>query len=198
MTALLPPPTVRLVVCGNADRGDDGVALAAAATLLPSLPSELAPKLEVRRCPELRTEDLIDLPDGMQVLIIDAVIGLSPGDIVRMPLGKLVAHPAFTPRSSHQLPIDLVVGLAGVIRRHPIPGTFVGLSGHRFGYGTPLSRAARAGLPVFRDAIVEELAHLAGTTAICPQTTVSDAATAPAPTVVRTARRPARAHPADA
>ena len=55
MTSILPPPIVRLVVCGNADRGDDGVALAAAATLLPALPPELCPKLEVRRCPDLRT-----------------------------------------------------------------------------------------------------------------------------------------------
>jgi hydrogenase maturation protease len=162
MTAMLPPPIVRLVVCGNADRGDDGVALAAAATLLPAIPAGLAPKLEVRRCPDLRTEDLIDLPDGVQALIIDAVVGLSPGDIVRMELGDLAARPAFTPRSSHQLPIDLVVGLAGVIRKRPVPGVFIGLSGHRFGYGTPLSRAARAALPAFRAAIEAELERMVG------------------------------------
>ena len=160
MTALLPPPVVRLMVCGNADRGDDGVALAAAATLLPSLPPALAPKLEVRRCPELRTEDLIDLPEIMQVLIVDAVLGPSPGEVVTLPLAQLAANPAFTPRSSHQLPIDLVVGLAGIIRKRPIPGAFVGLAGHRFGFGTPLSRAARAGLPAFREAIVAELERL--------------------------------------
>ena len=160
MTALLPPPIVRLMVCGNADRGDDGVALVAAATLLPSLPHELAPKLDVRRCTELRTEDLIDLPETMQVLIVDAVLGPTPGDVVTLPLARLVADPPFTPRSSHQLPIDLVVGLAGIIRKRPIPGTFVGLAGHRFGFGTPLSRAARAGLPAFREAIVAELESL--------------------------------------
>ena len=162
MTAMLPPPVVRLMVCGNADRGDDGAALAAAATLLPSLPGALAPMLDVRRCMELRTEDLIDLPEGMQVLIVDAVVGPSPGEVVRLPLSELASHPAFTPRSSHQLPIDLVVGLAGIIRKRPIPGTFVGLSGHRFGFGTPLSRAARAALPAFREAIVAELERLAG------------------------------------
>jgi hydrogenase maturation protease len=162
MSATLPPPVVRLVVCGNADRGDDGVALAAAATLLPALPSSLAPKLEVRRSPDLRTEYLIDLPDGVQALIIDAVIGLSPGEVVRVPLDQLVAHQSFTPRSSHQLPIDLVVGLAGVIRKRPVPGMFIGLSGHRFGYGTPLSRASRAALPDFRAAIVAELERMVG------------------------------------
>lgn len=190
MTAMLPPPVVRLVVCGNADRGDDGVALAAAATMLPELPPDLAPKLEVRRSPELRTEDLIDLPEGVRVLIIDAVVGLPPGDIVRMPLGELVAHPAFTPRSSHQLPIDLVVGLAGVIRRAPIPGVFVGLAGHRFGYGTPLSKSARNALPAFRAAIVDELVRLTAEAeaATADQPTADGEASSPPTTARRRAR----------
>jgi len=158
---MLPPPVVRLLVCGNADRGDDGVALAAAAALLPVLPAWLAARVEVRRCLELRTEDLSDLPDGMQALVIDAVVGPTPGDVVSMDLGDLVARPAFTPRSSHQLPLDLVVGLAGMIRDRPIPGTFVGLAGHRFGYGTPLSRAARGALPALCEAIRAELERLA-------------------------------------
>lgn len=160
MTALLPPPVVRLFVCGNADRGDDGIALAAAATLLPALPPELAPKLEVRRCTELRTEDLLDLPGDMQALVVDAVIGPPPGEVVHVPLSELTARPSFTPRSSHQLPIDLVVGLAGIIRKRPVRGTFVGMAGHRFGFGTPLSRSARTGLPAFREAIVAELERL--------------------------------------
>jgi hypothetical protein len=33
MTAIVTHPSVRIVVCGNADRGDDGAALAAVATL---------------------------------------------------------------------------------------------------------------------------------------------------------------------
>ena len=162
MTSILPPPIVRLVICGNADRGDDGIALTAAATLLPALSPELCSKLQVRRCPELRTEDLLDLPEGMQALIVDAVIGLPPGEIVRVPLAELAARSTFTPRSSHQLPIDLVVGLAGVMRKRPVPGMFLGLSGHRFGYGTPLSRATRSALPAFRAAIESELERMVG------------------------------------
>ena len=161
MTDLLAPPIVRIVVCGNAERGDDGAALAAAATLLPDLPPGLSTKLEVRRHPDLRTEDLLDLPEGLRVLIIDAVVGPSPGTVVSLPLGELCDRPPFTPRSSHQLPIDLVVGLAGVIRERPVEGAFVGLAGHRFGYGTPLSRAVRGALPAFRAAIESELERLA-------------------------------------
>lgn len=161
MTDLLPPPVVRLLVCGNADRGDDGLAVAAAATLLPAIRPGLAPMLEVRRCPELRTEDLTDLPAGVRALVIDAVLGPTPGEIVRLPLDGLTKPTAFAPRSSHQLPIGMVIGLAGTMRRRPIDGTFLGLAGHRFGYGTPLSRAVRSALPAYRAAIEIELERLA-------------------------------------
>jgi len=161
MTGRLSPPILRLVVCGNADRGDDGAALAAAATLLPALPPALSAKLEVRRCLDLRIEDLLDMPDGVHVVIIDAIVGPRPGTVISMPLGELCDRPAFTPRSSHQLPIDLVVGLAGIIRERPVEGSFVGLAGDRFGYGTPLTRAVRSALPDFRSAITSELERLA-------------------------------------
>jgi len=161
MTDLLPPPVVRLIVCGNADRGDDGVAVAAAATLLPILPEEIARRLDVRRCSALRVDDLLETPTAMALVIIDAVVGPPPGEVVRIPLAKLAEREAFTPRSSHELPMDLVIGLAGVLRDGPVQGVFVGLAGHRFGFGTPLSRAARAGLPAFRDAIRSEIERLA-------------------------------------
>jgi hydrogenase maturation protease len=160
MTGPLPDPIVRIIVCGNADRGDDGVALATVATLLPSLPRDLQTELEVRRCLELRVEDLVDLPPDVACLILDAVAGVEPGQIVRMSLDELVERPAFTPRSSHELPIDLVVGLAGIVRDQPVSGAFIGLAGHRFGYGTSLSRVARAAMPAFREAIETELYRL--------------------------------------
>jgi hydrogenase maturation protease len=157
----VPQPTVRIVVCGNADRGDDGVAFEAVAKVLTTLPRTLLRQLEVDRCQELCVEDLVDLPAGVSCLIVDAVAGVEPGSVVRLPLTDLAARPPFTPRSSHQLPIDLVLGLAGILRDGPITGTFVGLAGHGFGYGKPLSGAARAAMPAFSEAIEEELCHLA-------------------------------------
>ncbi|MEX1172381.1 MAG: hydrogenase maturation protease [Chloroflexota bacterium] len=158
---LLPHPTVRLVICGNADRGDDGAALAAAATLLPTLSRDLGARLEIRRRPELHVEDLVDLRPDERCLIVDAVSGVAPGEIVVTPLAALFEDPGFTPRSSHELPLDRVLALAAIIREQPIDGSFVGIGGHRFGYGTPLSRHARAALPGFRDAITRELIRLA-------------------------------------
>ena len=161
MRGTLPDPTVRIIVCGNADRGDDGIALATIATLLPTLPRGLLLRLEVRRCLELRVEDLVDLPEGVSCLILDAVAGLEPGTVVRLSLSELAERPPFTPRSSHQLSIDLVVGLAGVMRDRPVEGTFIGVAGRGFAFGAPLSRVARTAMPAFREAIESELYDLA-------------------------------------
>jgi hydrogenase maturation protease len=163
----LAPPTTRLMVCGNADRSDDGLALAAIATLLPTLPPAILATLEVRRCSELRVEDLLDLPLGSSLVVVDAVTGVEPGAVVHLSLETLAGlarqggtdRP--TPRSSHQLPIELVLGLAELLRGRPIPGAFVGLGGRSFTYGPHLSRVVRNALPSLRDAIAAELCELA-------------------------------------
>jgi Ni,Fe-hydrogenase maturation factor len=145
----LAPPSVRLLVCGNADRGDDGAALSAVATLLPSLPAALLERLEVRRC-------------GQVAVVVDAAVGISPGRVVTMPIGAITADGiAPTPRSSHELPIDQVLGLAATLRPGGLPeGTFVGIGGRRFGYGRPLSRSVRLNMATFQAAIAAELARL--------------------------------------
>jgi hypothetical protein len=43
-----PQPAVRVLVCGNAERGDDAVAPAAMAALLPTLAREIADQIEIR------------------------------------------------------------------------------------------------------------------------------------------------------
>ncbi len=156
-----PRPAVRVLVCGNAERGDDGVAPAAMAALLPRLPREIAERVEVRDAGELRVEDLQDMPPGVRCLVVDAVAGVAPGEVVRRPLGALGVAAGFSARSSHQLPIHLVIGLAGILRDRPVEGTFIGLGGEAFGYGTPLSPAARGALPAFADVIEGELRELA-------------------------------------
>lgn len=159
----LAPPSVRLLVCGNADRGDDGAALSAVATLLPSLPAALLERLEVRRCGHLRVEDLTDIPPAEVAVVVDAAVGIPPGHVVTLPISEILADPSSpTPRSSHELPIDQVLGLAQVLRPGGLPaGTFVGIGGRRFGYGRPLSRSVRLNLEHFQAAIATELARVA-------------------------------------
>jgi hydrogenase maturation protease len=158
----LAPPSVRVLVCGNADRGDDGAALSAVATLLPSLPSAILERLEVRRCGHLRVEDLTDIPSGEVAVVVDAAVGVPPGHVVTLPIEQILADPASpSPRSSHELPIDQVLGVAQVLRPGGLPsGTFVGIGGRRFGYGRPLSRSVRLNMASFQAAIAAELARL--------------------------------------
>lgn len=158
----LAPPSVRLLVCGNADRGDDGAALSAVATLLPSLPSAMLERLEVRRCGHLRVEDLTDVPAGEVTVVVDAAVGIPPGHVVTLPIRQILADAESpTPRSSHELPIDQVLGLAQVMRPGGLPeGTFIGIGGRRFGYGRPLSRSVRLNMAHFQAAIAAELARL--------------------------------------
>lgn len=176
MKEFVGDPLVRVFVCGNADRGDDGVALATVATVLPTLPDELRAKLDVRRCLELRTEDLVDLPGDSTCLIVDAVVGVEPGQVVQTTLTELTERPTFSSRSSHHLPIELVIGLAGILRGRKVTGSFVGLGGRSFGYGTPLTPVVRRGIPAFRAAIAAELANLVATQAASePQRSASPA-----------------------
>jgi hydrogenase maturation protease len=158
----LAPPSVRLLVCGNADRGDDGAALSAVATLLPSLPSAMLERMEVRRCGHLRVEDLTDVPAGEVTLVVDAAVGVPPGHVITVPICQILSEiGAPAPRSSHELPIDQVLSLAQVMRPGGLPeGVFVGIGGRRFGYGRPLSRSVRLNMASFQAAIAAELARL--------------------------------------
>jgi hydrogenase maturation protease len=161
--AHLKPPTVRLLVCGNADRGDDGAALSAVATLLPTLPAALLERMEVRRCGQLRVEDLLDVPAGEVAVVVDAAVGVPPGHVVALPIAEIAPGlGTATPRSSHELPIDQVLSLAATLRTGGLPnGTFIGIGGRRFGYGRPLSRSVRLAMPGFQRAIAAELSRLA-------------------------------------
>lgn len=158
------PRQVRLLVCGTADRGDDGAALSAVAGLLPRLPAHLLAALEVRRCEQLEIEDLLDLPDETGCVIVDAVVGVEPGEVVTLPLDAFPGadrQAGIAARSSHALPMGQLIELAAVLRGHPVRGSFVGLGGRSFGYGRGLGRTVRAGLPAFRAAIEAEIVTLA-------------------------------------
>jgi hydrogenase maturation protease len=158
----LAPPSVRLLVCGNADRGDDGAALSAVATLLPKLSPALLAMLEVRRCGELRVADLCDVRSGEIAIVVDAAIGVPPGHVVTVPIEQILADPdSPAPRSSHEQPIDEVLGLARLERAGGLPeGSFVGIGGRRFGYGRPLSRSVRLNMTSFQAAILAELCRV--------------------------------------
>ncbi|HET7182221.1 MAG TPA: hypothetical protein VFI15_08330 [Candidatus Limnocylindrales bacterium] len=157
-----PTPTIRLLVCGSADRGDDGAAVHAVAHLLPRLDAELLQRLEVRRCPQLDAVDLIDVAPGEGCVVLDTVVGVEPGEVVEIPLDELVTRDGIAPRSSHALPIEQVLGITMAIRGTVPAGTFVGIGGKWFGFGQIQSRALRQGMPEFEraaEAAILGLAH---------------------------------------
>ncbi len=159
----LPPPSVRLFVCGTAERGDDGAALSAVATLLPVLPSALLERLEVRRCGHLRAEDILGMPAGEIAVVIDAATGVPPGHVVALPirtLGDTSGGPM--PRSFLESGLEATFAAAHAETPDAMPeGIFIGIGGRRFGYGRPLSRSVRLAMASFQRVIAAELARVA-------------------------------------
>jgi hydrogenase maturation protease len=149
----IPPPRLRLLVCGSADRGDDGAALSAVAHVLPRLDPHVLEQLEVRRCVQLDATDVIDVGTHEACLILDTVVGVNAGSVVDLGFDDLADRGAVAPRSSHALPIDQTLGVARAIRGALPDGRFVGIGGKWFGFGVVRSRALRAGMAAFEQAV---------------------------------------------
>jgi hydrogenase maturation protease len=142
---------LKVFLCGEPLRGDDGLALRAAA-LLPE-PARRRARLE-----EVGQLDLLDLtalgPDE-PCLIVDAVAGIAPGELYAAPLEAL--REDVRARSSHRLPLSQTLALAGLLRDAPVRGRFLGLGAERFDLGAePSPRVCRA-LPALAAAIGAEI-----------------------------------------
>ena len=154
------PPILRILVCGSADRGDDGAALNAVAHVLPRLDQRIRQQLEVRRCVQLDATDLISITDGESCLVLDTVVGVDAGQVVELELDDLADRATVAPRSSHALPIDQTLGIARACRGTLPPGKFVGIGGKWFGFGQTRSRALRDGMAAFERAIEATIVKL--------------------------------------
>jgi hydrogenase maturation protease len=156
-------PDLRIIVCGMADRGDDGAALAAVSRLLPALPAPVLGRLEIKRRPQLDVDDIVSVAEGEACIVVDTVVGVEPGTVVVRSLDDLARRPAgVAPRSSHALSVVDALLVAQTVRGALPDGAFVGIGGKWFGYGQRFSRAVKCGLPAFdaalRAAIEEALA----------------------------------------
>lgn len=154
-------PELRILVCGAGDRGDDRAALAAISKVLPALPLDLCSRIEVRRCPQLDVTDVINVANGETCLVIDTVVGIEPGSIIRLSLEDLARRAdGVASRSTHALSMGDTLRLAEVVRGSLPAGAFVGIGGRWFGYGERLSRSVKAGLPALCAAIREAIEEL--------------------------------------
>jgi hydrogenase maturation protease len=147
---VMPSIATDVLVCGSSDRGDDGAPIAAAAALRADLPDDV----RIRVVGRLDIDDLLDVPAGARVVIVDAAIGIRPGEIVELPLtGLLGGEERVRPRSSHALAIPEVIGLAGLLRGRPLEGRVVVIGGVAFGLGTSLSPGVARAIPALVRAI---------------------------------------------
>ncbi len=150
---------VRVLVCGERLRGDDAAALLGVSRV-PARVRALADIVEVG---QLTVEALLDVPEGVAPIVVDAAVGVAPGEVVRMPLSEVAGRGGggAAPASSHSLPPDQVVALAEELRGSPLDGTFIGIGGAEFGHAEGLSPKVEAGLSAFAAALGGEIDRLA-------------------------------------
>jgi hydrogenase maturation protease len=150
---------VHVLICGEPLRGDDAAAPLAAEML----PPDVLALATITELGQLGVEALLNVPADAAVVVADAAVGIPAGRIVVLPLED-VARPAgsgASPASSHTLPPDQVLALAGEMRGSPLRGTFVGIGGAEFRFGEPPSEEVAAALPAFAAALADEIRRLA-------------------------------------
>ena len=148
---------VEVLVCGSPDRGDDGAPLAVMAKLRELLPRDVT----VRAVGMLDVDDLLSIPRGAGVVIVDAATGIDPGAIMELALNGLIGRSdGVHPRSSHALTLPEVVGLAEMLRGRPLCGRIVAIGGAHFNLGSSFSRPVSAALDPLSQAIVQAVASV--------------------------------------
>jgi hydrogenase maturation protease len=156
MTQRTPRP-VRVLVCGEQLRGDDGAALRA----VERLPADCRALADVVVVGQLSIEALLDVPEGVAVIVVDAATGIAPGVVVTVPLGEVARPGAAAPASTHSLPPDQVIAVAAGLRGELPRGSFVGIGAADFSFGETLSPAVESGLGAFIEAIATAIRELA-------------------------------------
>jgi hydrogenase maturation protease len=164
LLARRPPPArrgpavaVEVLVCGSPDRGDDGAPMA----VMGRVRGQLPPDVTMRAVGQLDVDDLLSVPFGAGVVIVDAATGIDPGGIVDLALTGLIGRSdGVHPRSSHALTLPEVVGLAEMLRGRPLNGRIVAIGGVHFGLGSSLSRPVNAALDQLSEAIVSAAASV--------------------------------------
>jgi hydrogenase maturation protease len=152
-----PAIAVEVLVCGSPDRGDDGAPIAAIRLLRARLPRDVA----LRVVGQLDVLDLLSIPPGAGVVIVDAATGIDPGAIVDLALNGLIGKgQPIRPRSSHALALPEVVGVAEMIRGRPLRGRIVAIGGTRFDFGKRFSGPVSGALRPLSDAVLEAIGQV--------------------------------------
>lgn len=144
-----------VLVCGDPYRADDGAAPAAADRLTDVLSARA--DVSVRRVGQLEPDDLVAATTSGSCLVLDAVRGVPPGTLVRMPLAAIGDATGPAAASTHALLLPTVVDLAEALGARLERATFIGIGGERFSMGSGLSPSVAAGLDAYVLAIAEHI-----------------------------------------
>jgi hydrogenase maturation protease len=161
--AYLVGDTSRVVVfaCGDPLRGDDSVAPLACK----ALPPETLAMADVKLIGAMEVEYLRDLPKGVRAVIVDAVVGTPPGEIVEMDLFEMSGRAEkMVTTSTHQLPLDEVVAIGQLLRDQPVVGRFVGVGIEAVEIGEEPTASVAESIPALRDAVAAAVEALAAST----------------------------------
>jgi hydrogenase maturation protease len=149
-----------VIVLGDAMRGDDGAALLAAK----HLEKASLPDCRIWRVGQLGPDDLLAALAEGPCVVLDAVRGVPPGEVVELALASVADGGGPQPASSHALPPGVIVRLAAALGACLEMGTFLGIGGERFGLGDAISPAVRRGLAGYERAIARRLEAIGGAT----------------------------------
>lgn len=155
-------PVCTVLVLGDPMRGDDGAALLAAQRL----EAAAIPDCRIRHVGQLGPDDLVAALTEGRCLVLDAVRGVPPGEVVELPLARVADGNGPQPASSHALPPGVIVRLAAALGAPLDAGTFLGIGGERFGLGDAISPAVQRGLAGYERAIARRLEAIGGATCV--------------------------------
>lgn len=158
--AYLVGETSRVVVfaCDDPRRGDDSVATLACT----SLPAPTRALADIKLIGPMEAEYIRDIPPGVRAVIVDAVIGSPPGEIVEVDLFEMSGRPeAIVAVSTHKSPLDQVVAIGQLLRDEPVIGRFVGIAIEAVETTAPSSGSVDDAVRVLRAAVARAVAELA-------------------------------------
>ena len=157
------PPRARVLVLGGKDRGDDAVGPLVAERLESSRGwAAVRAHVDLRMAGALDVLDVADTPSGTSCIVVDAARGLEPGEIAFIPFERFLDEAAEglpVPRSSHELPVATVLGLARIVRGELPDGGFLVGGGAGFGLGQPPSGRTLGSVPRLADRLMREVAR---------------------------------------
>ena len=104
-----------VIVLGDAMRGDDGAALLAAK----HLEAAAIPDCRIWRVGQLGPDDLVAALAEGPCVVLDAVRGVPPGEVVELPLASVADAGGPQPAFSHALPPGVIVRLAAALGAQP-------------------------------------------------------------------------------